>query len=336
MLQGAMRELRLGNPGELTVDVGPVIDEAARAGLLKHIEAMRQKGRRVTQFVENTEANNALAQGHFVPPTLIEIESMAELEREVFGPVLHVLRYSRAGLNALLDQIHATGYGLTLGLHTRIDETVQQVLGHAEVGNIYVNRNMVGAVVGVQPFGGECLSGTGPKAGGPLYMLRLLSCRPATAATNLLAHRSQILPGPTGESNVYSLHPRQAVLCLADSDTARLAQLSAIRAVGSRAIWPAEAAAQFAGLAADAREHIALVDDWRHPGVFFDLVLHDGDNASLSEVAQYLATRYGPIISIVATHNGQNEIPLERLLVERSVSINTAAAGGNASLMMVG
>jgi RHH-type transcriptional regulator, proline utilization regulon repressor / proline dehydrogenase / delta 1-pyrroline-5-carboxylate dehydrogenase len=336
MLQGAMRELRLGDPGELAVDVGPVIDEAARAGLLKHIEAMRQKGRRVTQFVENTEANNALAQGHFAPPTLIEIESMAELEREVFGPVLHVLRYSRAGLNTLLDQIHATGYGLTLGLHTRIDETVQQVLGHAEVGNIYVNRNMVGAVVGVQPFGGEGLSGTGPKAGGPLYLLRLLSRRPATAAIKLLAQRSQVLPGPTGESNVYSLQPRQAVLCLADSDMARLAQLTAVRAVGSRAIWPTEATAQFASLGEEAREHIALVDDWRHLGVFFDLVLHHGDSAALSEVAQYLATRHGPIISIVATHNGQNEIPLERLLVERSVSINTAAAGGNASLMMVG
>ncbi len=116
-----------------------------------------------------------------MPPTLIELASFDELKKEVFGPVLHVVRYNRNNLNELVEQINASGYGLTLGVHTRIDETIAQVTGSAKVGNLYVNRNMVGAVVGVQPFGGEGLSGTGPKAGGPLYLYRLLANRPENA-----------------------------------------------------------------------------------------------------------------------------------------------------------
>ncbi|HNQ11429.1 MAG TPA: bifunctional proline dehydrogenase/L-glutamate gamma-semialdehyde dehydrogenase PutA, partial [Giesbergeria sp.] len=168
MLQGAMAELRLGRPDALRVDVGPVIDREAQAGILAHIEALRTKGNRVFQADEHRPSDA----GTFVPPTLIEIDSLAQLQREVFGPVLHVVRYARKDLARLMQQIAATGYGLTLGLHTRIDETIAQVLALAHAGNIYVNRNMVGAVVGVQPFGGEGLSGTGPKAGGPLYLLR--------------------------------------------------------------------------------------------------------------------------------------------------------------------
>src|SRR5690606_25579864 len=117
----------------------------------------------------------SLNEGTFVLPTMIEIDRISELQREVFGPVLHVVRYQREDLDALLDQINATGYGLTLGLHTRIDETIGKVVSTSRAGNVYVNRNMVGAVVGVQPFGGQGLSGTGPKAGGPLYLYRLLA-----------------------------------------------------------------------------------------------------------------------------------------------------------------
>ena len=177
MLEGALRELSVGDTRALAVDVGPVIDEEARAGIERHIEAMDAAGRRVLQHGGKSEAT---AHGSFVLPTVIEIARLAELEREVFGPVLHVLRYDREDLAALLGQINATGYGLTLGVHTRIDETVAQVVDAAHAGNIYVNRNVVGAVVGVQPFGGEGLSGTGPKAGGPLYLLRLLRRAPTT------------------------------------------------------------------------------------------------------------------------------------------------------------
>ena len=175
MLRGAMRELSVGNPDRLSVDVGPVIDAEARNGIVRHIDAMRTAGRRVDQL----ELNGECRHGTFVPPTIIEIGHISELKREIFGPVLHVVRYKREELDALLEAVNGTGYGLTFGVHTRIDETIAHVTGQVHAGNVYVNRNIVGAVVGVQPFGGECLSGTGPKAGGPLYMYRLLGTRPA-------------------------------------------------------------------------------------------------------------------------------------------------------------
>lgn len=165
MLRGAMAECRMGNPGRLTTDIGPVIDSEAKANIERHIQTMRSKGRQVFQAVrENSEDAREWQSGTFVAPTLIELDDFAELQKEVFGPVLHVVRYNRNQLPELIEQINASGYGLTLGVHTRIDETIAQVTGSAQVGNLYVNRNMVGAVVGVQPFGGEGLSGTGPKA----------------------------------------------------------------------------------------------------------------------------------------------------------------------------
>ncbi|MFM0565733.1 trifunctional transcriptional regulator/proline dehydrogenase/L-glutamate gamma-semialdehyde dehydrogenase, partial [Paraburkholderia sediminicola] len=170
MLTGAMRELSVGNPDRLSIDVGPVIDLDAKRGIDAHVAAMREKGRKVEQL----PMPEGGGQGTFVPPTLIELDSIDELKREVFGPVLHVVRYRRSQLDKLLEQIRTTGYGLTLGIHTRIDETIAHVISRAHVGNIYVNRNVIGAVVGVQPFGGEGLSGTGPKAGGALYLQRLL------------------------------------------------------------------------------------------------------------------------------------------------------------------
>ncbi|OXH81165.1 hypothetical protein CA830_41550, partial [Burkholderia multivorans] len=151
------------------------IDADAKRTIDAHIATMKDKGHAVTQLA----MPEACAHGTFVPPTLIEIGSIDELKREVFGPVLHVVRYRRSQLDKLLEQIRATGYGLTLGIHTRIDETIAHVISRAHVGNIYVNRNVIGAVVGVQPFGGEGLSGTGPKAGGALYLQRLLATRPS-------------------------------------------------------------------------------------------------------------------------------------------------------------
>ena len=376
MLQGAMAQSRIGNPAQLAVDVGPVIDAQAQGGIESHIAAMQAKGRKVLRSARQHDAA-ALAEGTFVLPTLIELDSIAELEREIFGPVLHVVRYRREELPQLLEQINATGYGLTLGLHTRIDETIAQVVGAAHAGNVYVNRNMVGAVVGVQPFGGEGLSGTGPKAGGPLYLYRLLSQRPgdvlqrampaaaqaesatawklgeafgelqrwagsnglaqlAAACTHLPSQlprqQARTLQGPTGERNVYTLVPRTGVLCLADDDAARLEQLAAVLAVGSRALWPAEAQALAARLPQTVRQAITLVRDWTAPGVDFDVVLHQGDAAALQQVQQAVAARPGPIASVSSTLHG---VPLERLVMERALSVNTAAAGGNASLMTI-
>ncbi|MFJ5489429.1 aldehyde dehydrogenase family protein, partial [Hansschlegelia beijingensis] len=170
MLKGAMAELAVGDPASLATDVGPVISEEACGTIEAHVEAMRQKGFAVTRA-----GPRGPAAGSFVAPTLIEIPRVAELRGEVFGPVLHVVRYARERLDELVGEINATGYALTFGLHTRIDETVTRVLGRVPAGNLYVNRNIIGAVVGSQPFGGHGLSGTGPKAGGPLYLRRLLA-----------------------------------------------------------------------------------------------------------------------------------------------------------------
>lgn len=168
MLAGAMAELRVGDPGLLSTDVGPVIDEEARDLLLGHDKAMTNDGR----LIARTPLGPDTDQGTFVAPAAFEIDSLNRLQSEVFGPFVHVVRYQANRLDRVVEAINASGYGLTLGIHSRIDSTVDYVIRRARVGNAYVNRNMIGAVVGVQPFGGEGLSGTGPKAGGPNYLKR--------------------------------------------------------------------------------------------------------------------------------------------------------------------
>ena len=331
MLLGATAQLRVGCPQRLSTDVGPVIDGQAQAVIEAHVEAMRARGRRVHQICAPSE--QPLAQGHFVLPTVIEIDAMDELQREVFGPVLHVLRYRGDDLPGLLRQINATGYGLTLGLHTRIDETIAQVADAAHVGNLYVNRSMVGAVVGVQPFGGEGLSGTGPKAGGPLYLYRLLSQAPPDVLSRVRRVASAPLPGPTGERNLYRLVPRAGVLCLAADDEDRQRQLDAVLLVGSRAVWPVQAQAHWRRLPPEVQARVSLVDDWAAEGTPFDAVLLHGSPEELIAAQQVLARREGPVVGVERLAPGDPAVPLERLVVERSVSINTAAAGGNPGLM---
>jgi RHH-type proline utilization regulon transcriptional repressor/proline dehydrogenase/delta 1-pyrroline-5-carboxylate dehydrogenase len=172
LLAGAMLELRVGDPGLLETDVGPVIDADALAMLEGHAARMDAAARRI----QTTPLPDDL-HGTFFAPRAYEIEGIDVLEQEVFGPILHVVRFAGDRLDAVVDAVNATGYGLTLGIHSRIDETVAQVRRRLRVGNIYVNRNQIGAVVGVQPFGGEGLSGTGPKAGGPHYLHRFASER---------------------------------------------------------------------------------------------------------------------------------------------------------------
>jgi RHH-type transcriptional regulator, proline utilization regulon repressor / proline dehydrogenase / delta 1-pyrroline-5-carboxylate dehydrogenase len=179
MLKSALRELEIGNPDRLSVDVGPVISAEARERIGLHVEAMRARGHAVEALPLPADA----AHGTFVAPTIIEISRIADVEQEVFGPVLHVLRYRREELDRLIEDINASGYGLTFGLHTRIDETIRQVVSRIHAGNIYINRNIIGAVVGVQPFGGDGLSGTGPKAGGPHYLHRFCAERTLTINT---------------------------------------------------------------------------------------------------------------------------------------------------------
>ncbi len=173
MLAGAMAELAIGDPALLGTDVGPVIDTAALEMLEAHAARMERESRLIHRCTLGAEC----AAGTFFAPRAFEIESIAQLEREVFGPILHVIRFDADDLDRVIDDINATGYGLTVGLHSRIDTTVEYVHARLKVGNAYVNRNQIGAVVGVQPFGGEGLSGTGPKAGGPRYLHRFATER---------------------------------------------------------------------------------------------------------------------------------------------------------------
>ena len=189
MLAGAMAELRVGDPGLLEIDVGPVIDETARDVLQAHADRMVTVGR----LIARTPLREGTKNGIFFAPHAFEIDGIERLEREVFGPILHVVRFGRDRLDAVIDAINGSGYGLTLGIHSRIDTTVAHIRRRARVGNIYVNRNQIGAVVGVQPFGGEGLSGTGPKAGGPRYLHRFAIERTVSTDTTAAGGNASLL-----------------------------------------------------------------------------------------------------------------------------------------------
>lgn len=181
MLRGAVQELKIGDPGELSSDIGPVIDRQAREGLLAHARRMDAEARRLVLH----EFDETAAGGLFVAPRVYEIDSLRQLPEEVFGPILHVIRYRAQNLDRVIDDINQSGYGLTLGVHSRIEGFAQHVFTRTRVGNTYINRNMVGAVVGVNPFGGQGLSGTGPKAGGPHYLYRFATEK--TRSENIVA-----------------------------------------------------------------------------------------------------------------------------------------------------
>ncbi|WP_159999536.1 trifunctional transcriptional regulator/proline dehydrogenase/L-glutamate gamma-semialdehyde dehydrogenase [Roseomonas sp. 18066] len=351
MLRGAMAELSLGRPDRLSVDIGPVITAEAAQGIEDHIAAMRAKGRAVHQVA----LPEACAKGHFVPPTIIEITSIDDLQREVFGPVLHVLRYRRGEEAALMHAINATGYGLTFGVHSRIDHSIAALTAASGAGNVYVNRNLIGAVVGVQPFGGHGLSGTGPKAGGPLYLRRLMASHPAqpplpptppqpavailldwlrladpeagrqAAAQAALARPGlrMTLDGPVGELNEYSLAPRGTVRGVSASATGFWVQLAACLATGNRY---APDAAPPRPLPPGVAALLAA------PGSPSDAVLFEGPTAALQSLNAELAKIPGPIRPLLVP-GPTGLYPAELLMTERSTSTNTAAAGGNASLM---
>jgi RHH-type proline utilization regulon transcriptional repressor/proline dehydrogenase/delta 1-pyrroline-5-carboxylate dehydrogenase len=361
MLHGALHELQIGWPDRISTDVGPVIDHEAQQRLQAYIEQARHTGRQLAQLPLPSSCSG----GSFVAPVIIEIDRIADLDGEVFGPVLHVLRYRREQLPQLIEAINATGYGLTLGVHTRIDNTVRFIAERARVGNIYVNRNMIGAVVGVQPFGGEGLSGTGPKAGGPLYLRRLQSECPATVSAALsmpdappppawtsfnqwstrydaalaalcrqyecdsLYGKECSLHGPTGESNVLRFIERGAVLCAANDTASLLNQLAAVLATGNVAVLASSTATLLPSdlpTEVDRIIHrVAVVNECRE----LALVLYD--QASIAVLNEILE-RDGPVVPTVCT-SAEMVIPLWRLVTEKTICINTAAAGGNTSLI---
>lgn len=325
MIKGAMDELAMGNPWALSTDVGPVIDAGAQRQISDHIDQAQADGRLLHRL-------NAPSTGTFVAPALIQVDGIGALEREIFGPVLHVATFKTDKISAVIDDINATGYGLTFGLHTRIDSRVQAISDQIQAGNIYVNRNQIGAVVGSQPFGGEGLSGTGPKAGGPLYILRM--CKPKTQSTdetwagvaNVAAVQAQIndavlaqthapvkvqnMAGPTGEANTLTARARPPVLCLGPGSDALAQQVAAVETLGGAAV---------------------AVDGTLQPGALaaitgFSAVLYWGANAAAYNAV--LAKRNGPILPLITS------LPDEaHVMLERHLCVDTTAAGGNAALL---
>ncbi|WP_338847223.1 trifunctional transcriptional regulator/proline dehydrogenase/L-glutamate gamma-semialdehyde dehydrogenase [Massilia sp. W12] len=368
MLKGAMQQLRLGNPDRLATDIGPVIDADAQAGLQAHIDNMKTSARSHYELPAPALRNAAdAAASTFIAPVVFEINDLSELQREVFGPVLHVLRYARQDLPQVIDSINRTGYGLTLGIHSRIDETINFICQRAHVGNIYINRNIVGAVVGVQPFGGEGKSGTGPKAGGPLYLKRLqrnphvqlgghqIHERPATPALDALLnwakthgharvaalgdeylHQSLLgtelqLPGPTGERNTLRFAERGAVLCAASDLPVLLNQMLALFATGNRAIILARQQNLLPqGLPQAVLQQITVADSLDAVAEEFQIALVQ--SSLLSSLRTILAAREGAVVGVIESVEDV-ALPLWRLVAERAVCFNTTAAGGNASLM---
>jgi RHH-type proline utilization regulon transcriptional repressor/proline dehydrogenase/delta 1-pyrroline-5-carboxylate dehydrogenase len=364
MLRGAMDELTVGDPARLSTDVGPVIDDEARAGLLAHIEHMRGQARACHQTALPAQAG----EGYFVAPTLFELDSTAGLTREVFGPVLHVCRFAAGRLDQVIADVNRSGYGLTHGVHSRIDETIALVADRVAAGNIYVNRNIVGAVVGVQPFGGEGKSGTGPKAGGPFYLYRLTRApwrpqldRRARAARQpglialagamphwglseeelarvdaLLAEARVVspllsevaLPGPTGEQNTLRFAPRGIVACLAPNRMELLRQMTAALACDNPVLLPHSP---------ENDQLCALMPGWVDTAAEplqapqLHAVLFAGPDELADQARRTLADRDGAIVPLISARADGYE--WQRLVVERALCVNTTAAGGNASLM---
>ncbi|WP_170409641.1 bifunctional proline dehydrogenase/L-glutamate gamma-semialdehyde dehydrogenase PutA [Ruegeria atlantica] len=319
MLTGAMEVLQVGDPWLISTDCGPVIDEAARQGIADHVASARAEGRVLKEMPVPSE-------GTFIAPTLIEIPGISALKREIFGPVLHVSRFKASEIDQVIADINATGYGLTFGLHTRIDDRVQHITEAVHAGNIYVNRNQIGAIVGSQPFGGEGLSGTGPKAGGPNYVARF--CAPdrqliddqwdsvmselPSVQGKPAPVQTQSLPGPTGESNRLSEFARAPLLCLGPGAEAARAQADAVQALGGTAI-PATGSLDLHRL-----ENVTGISG----------VLWWGDDNTAREIERHLAHRDGPILPLIPGLPDR-----ARVLAERHLCIDTTAAGGNAALL---
>ncbi|MFC7290566.1 bifunctional proline dehydrogenase/L-glutamate gamma-semialdehyde dehydrogenase PutA [Hirschia litorea] len=399
MLAGAMHELKVGNPALLTTDVGPVIDHPAEDMLKKYIAEGRSKWKVIGEAL--TDPNPlCLNQGHFVTPIAFEIHSISELNEEKFGPVLHVIRFKSSELDQTIRAINALGYGLTMGQHSRIDSRVTRTAKISNVGNTYINRNQIGAVVGVQPFGGEGLSGTGPKAGGPLYLRRLSTRKNSkralvsnikTQALNL-SHSSPMLerlqkattlaaehehtwtitkaqrvlndcrkeypevleeifsqidslpltkplqlPSPTGETNTLTFHARGTLVCYSENVQELKMQVFKALYAGNSVIALASNRAK----ETIASLRVQLVksglpeaffqifeEELLQPALALNIAGAVIDGQMRDAAASHLCTKQGPILPCLSS---QDEI--HRFVIERTVTINTTAAGGNASLL---
>jgi RHH-type transcriptional regulator, proline utilization regulon repressor / proline dehydrogenase / delta 1-pyrroline-5-carboxylate dehydrogenase len=366
LLAGAIGQLKMGDPGDLATDVGPIIDAPARDRIADYIASARDKSSVIGEVIGGPDLDN----GHFIAPIAFRVGALSEIKAEVFGPVLYVVRFAANDALAIVDQINALGFGLTLGVHSRIDARIKAIAQRAKVGNIYVNRNQIGAVVGVQPFGGEGLSGTGPKAGGLHYLLRmsrgggelttLLTTDPKQAdhprvgVINQLAAElgddafinqglaaslaslacKSALSGPTGEDNSLTLVPRGVIFCAGGVDESDIVrQILLVLSAGCSVIVARTAlndaqltAIKSATLPQGSVSFIKSVDINSTLVGDIDGVIADGSNREA--LAAALAQRDGAIIPLLSS-NGD----FWRLFHERTLTIDTTAAGGNASLL---
>ena len=293
MLKGAAAALRVGDALDFATDVGPVIDAAAQQDILAYVEAQRERV---------LWQGDAPADGCFVPPVILRVNGIADVQREVFGPVLHFATFAAGDFERVLEEVNACGYGLTFGLHSRMETRQSRVAEVMRAGNVYINRNQVGAVVGSQPFGGCGLSGTGPKAGGELYLRAFLRAPAARVHAERVA-----LPGVDGEDNHSTRLPRGKVLCIAESEDDAGEMMSTARAAGNEAAWVQELPQDLCGV---------------------DAVMCAADDAKLQKVRQQLAAWDGALIPLVADEGAQ--VWLWR---EMHVSNDTTALGGNVGLL---
>ncbi|MBD3676830.1 MAG: bifunctional proline dehydrogenase/L-glutamate gamma-semialdehyde dehydrogenase PutA [Rhodobacteraceae bacterium] len=336
MLYGAMDELIVGDPWALSNDIGPVIDATAQAEISAHVEKARAEGRLLKQLATPET-------GHFIGPAVIRVGGIADVEREIFGPVVHVATFRANEIDKVIDAVNASGYGLTFGMHSRINERIERVTSRLCVGNMYVNRNQIGAIVGSQPFGGEGLSGTGPKAGGPRYVQRFTKPAPVAEAVGpgkvadpakvakmlqaLAPDRTaklstESLPGPTGESNQLSTYGRGVVLCLGPTPGAaeRQARIAAQNGCMPLVVVPNPRRTGAVDGFLD-RAELTRLDG-------FDAVALWSEGDDLKAARQALASRDGRLIPLMT---GEDMALLCQQ--ERHVCIDTTAAGGNAALL---
>jgi RHH-type proline utilization regulon transcriptional repressor/proline dehydrogenase/delta 1-pyrroline-5-carboxylate dehydrogenase len=336
MLNGAMNALEIGNPWWLSTDIGPVIDQTAHDKISKHIAAAKAEGRLLMQLETPDD-------GHFVGPAVIKVGGINDLEEEIFGPVLHVATFEHNELDQVIRDINNRGYGLTFGLQTRIERRIDKLTSALKVGNIYVNRNQVGAVVGSQPFGGEGLSGTGPKAGGPHYLPRFYEhSRPAspvsggedlsrdavqTALDQLPAadarpRSSEMMPGPTGESNELFTYARGKILCLGPTVEDAVKQAETVRRQGCQPLICVPGASGDQALDGFlAREMLSTLTG-------MDGVVCWSEIEDIRAIRIALAKREGALLPVITEQDFDHQC-----LVERHVCIDTTAAGGNVSLL---
>jgi RHH-type proline utilization regulon transcriptional repressor/proline dehydrogenase/delta 1-pyrroline-5-carboxylate dehydrogenase len=426
MLKGALAELHVGNPANLSTDIGPVIDQKSLDALNAHSEYMETNGKLLYQCeISDEVSDNA---HFFFAPRLYEIKDIDVLKKEVFGPCVHIIRFKGNEIETVVDKINGTGFGLTMGIHTRIEHRAFDLAKLSRAGNVYINRNMIGAIVGVQPFGGRGLSGTGPKAGGPNYLTRLVKekATPNAEQFNLLpsqaqalvgdkksqteavlfmskanaaekdwrltelntriscvrqllakiAHvdivddladdlnytltaarsqlidiekrlkKPQVLPGPTGESNIIYLENRGNIICFADqkasfhfwvlSIVTALATGNTVIIVVSDLFYDEALAFRDKFIATGADKNVFQVARLSHLSTMLahptlSGVVVDSNCDRKHYISDKLAERQGAILPVISSEYFDNLI--ERLVTEKTVSIDTTASGGNTSLM---